>query len=129
MSIRSRSRPCARTLDRPITIMGLEPEEFVLIGIAAGVVMFLVDPVPAVLLGVGLAVFLKRVKSGKPDGYLYYLVYRSGLIRYLPASLRVPHLLKPPRPGRPRKIRLSAAPGEEEDDAERFYRHDRPYLD
>lgn len=128
MNTRSRARPCARTLDRPITILGCEPEEFVLIGVVAGAVMFLVDPVPAVVLGVGLAVFLNRLKAGKPPGHLFYLAYRHGLVRFFPAALRVPHLLRPPAPGRPRRIHLSAVPSEEEDDVERFYWHDRPHF-
>ncbi|MHC4605742.1 MAG: type IV conjugative transfer system protein TraL [Planctomycetota bacterium] len=128
MGMRSHARPCARTLDRPITILGMEPEELVLIGLAAGAVMFLVDPVPAVVLGVGLAFLLNRVKAGKPDGYLYYLVYRSGAVRYLPGALRAPHLVLPPRPGAVRRVRLSAFPGEEEEDVERFYWGKEPRL-
>lgn len=125
---RKGARSCARTLDRPITILGLEPEEFLLIGLAAGAVMFLVDPVPAVALGVGLAFALNRLKAGKPPGYLYGLLYRSGLARYLPRAVRAPHLLPPPAPGRARRIHLSAAPAREEDHVGRFYWNDIPRL-
>lgn len=120
MDSRNHRIPCARTLDRPITIWGMEPEELVFLGMASGAVMFLYDPVPAVLLGLVSAFGLQRIKAGKPDGFLFYLLYRSGWIRFFPPMFRVPHLVRPPAPGCPKRIYLSAAPGEE-DAVERFY--------
>jgi hypothetical protein len=104
-----KTRRCARTLDRPITILGVEPEEMVFIGVVAALVMFLVDPLPAVVFGVGSAITLSRLKSGKPAGYLFYILYKSGWLRFVPGALRSRHLLPPPYPFSVRKIRLSAA--------------------
>lgn len=121
MESRQGTRPCPRTLDAPITILGVEPGEFVLTGAAAAVVMFLVDPVPAVALGVGTAFLLHRLKAGKPPGHLFLLLYRCALIRLLPASLRVPHLLPPPPPWRRARIRLSPVSSDVPDRVVRFY--------
>ena len=86
-------KACPRTLDRPIVIFGLEPEDLVLVGLVAGVILFTVDPVPAVLTGALLGVGLSRLKAGKPPGYLYELLHRFNLIRFCPSLFRVPHLL------------------------------------
>ena len=115
-------KPCARTLDRPIVIFGLEPEELVLIGLVSGAILFLVDPVPAVIAGGTLWAGLSRIKAGKPPGHLFELLHRSGLLRWAPGFLRAPHLL---RPG-PRS--LDAFPGGNDDEI-REYRSDRPCLD
>jgi type IV secretory pathway TrbD component len=115
-------KACARTLDRPIVVFGLEPEELVLVGLAAGAILFLVDAVPAVLVGGGLWLGLARIKAGKPPGHLFELAYRSGLAAWGGALLRVPHVL-------PRRIRtLDAFPGGD-DAIEREYGGDRPRLD
>ncbi len=115
-------KPCARTLDRPIVIFGLEPEELVLIGLVAGAILFLIDAIPAVLAGGALWLALSRIKAGKPPGHLFELFHRSGLMRRAPGFLRAPHLLPP-------GLRhLDAFPGGN-DEAVREYRSDRPRLD
>ncbi len=103
-------------------IFGLEPEDLVLVGLVAGVIMFVVDAVPAVLAGGALWIGLSRLKAGKPPGHIYALLYRSGLLSWGPAFLRVPHLI---RRGIPR---LDAFP-EGETDAVAEYWSDRPRLD
>ncbi len=115
-------KPCARTLDRPIVIFGLEPEELVLVGLVAGAILFLVDAVPAVLSGGALWLGLSRVKAGKPPGHLFELLHRSGFLRRAPGFLRAPHLL------RSGLRHLDAFPGGN-DDAVREYWSDRPRLD
>lgn len=114
-------KPCPRTLDRPIVIFGLEPEEFVMVGVVSGAILFLVDAIPAVLAGAALWLGLARVKAGKPPGHLFELFYRSGLLRWLPASFRAPHLL-------PRRVRVLDAFEGVDDEQVREYWADRPRL-
>ena len=115
-------KACPRTLDRPIVVFGLEPEELVLVGLASGAVMFLIDPVPAVLVGAALWLGLSRIKAGKPPGHVYELLYRSGLLRIGPSFLKVPHLV-------PRRVKTLDAFDGGDDEAVREYRSDRPRLD
>ena len=115
-------KTCPRTLDRPIVLFGLEPEELVAVGLIAGAILFLIDAVPAVVTGGALWLGLSKAKAGKPPGHLYELLYRSGLLRWAPSFLRVPHLLR-------RDVRsLDAFPGGN-DDVVREYWSDRPRLD
>ena len=122
MSQSAYRRTCARTLDRPILIFGLEPEDLVGIGVAAIVVLFLVDG--AVAVGVGLAgwIVLLKLKAGKPPGYLYYLAHRAGLLDRLPAAWRAPQVL--PR----RCTHLSPFPGETDDELARDWWSARPFA-
>ena len=114
-------KACPRTLDRPIVLFGLEPEELVLVGFVAGTILFLIDPIPAVLSGALLWAGLARVKVGKPPGYLYELAYARGLLRWAPGFLKVPHLLPP-------KTRyLDAFPGGNDEDVLGYWL-DRPRL-
>ena len=113
-------KACARTLDRPILIFGLEPEDLMLVGIVAGAVLFLVDPVPAVILGAVMWILLVRVKSGRPPGYLFTLLYRIG---FCP---RVPNLVRPSKPWESREIWFTPFCGE--DRHSDYYWKDRPRL-
>ena len=114
-------RPCPRTLDRPIQVFGLEPEDLVGVGLAAIVLLFLADGIVAVGTGLSLWITLIRLKAGKPPGHLYALAYRHGLADLLPAALRAPQVL-------PRRVtRLSPFTGEEDDDlALAWWAHRRP---
>lgn len=105
-------KPCARTLDRPILVFGLEPEELVLVGAVSGAILFVWDAFPAIGAGALLWIGLARVKEGRPPGYLFSLLHRTGLLRFLP--LRVPHLVPPPLPGARRRVRLSPFGGNDE---------------
>lgn len=115
-------KPCPRTLDRPIVIFGLEPEELVLIGLVSGVILFVVDAVPAVLSGAVFWIGLSRIKAGKPPGHIFELAYRAGLLRWIPGSFRAPHLIR-------RSVRTLDAFEGGHDDAVREYWGDRPRLD
>jgi len=108
MSASAYRRPCARTLDRPIQVFGLEPED-------------LVDGAVAVGAGLGSWIALLRLKAGKPPGHLFGLAHRHGLVDLLPAALRAPQVL-------PRRVtRLSPFPGEEDDDlARQWWAHRSP---
>jgi type IV conjugative transfer system protein TraL len=114
-------RPCPRTLDRPIQIFGLEPEDLVGVGLVAIALLFLSDGIVAVGTGLSLWMTLIRLKAGKPPGHLYSLAYKHGLADLLPEALRAPHVL-------PRRVtRLSPFTGEEDDDLARaWWAHRRP---
>lgn len=117
-------RPCARTLDRPILIFGLEPEDLIFVGAVSGAILFFWDAFPALGAGAILWTGLARLKVGRPPGYLFYLLYRTGFLHLLP--IRVPHLVRPPYPGARRRIRLSAFGGNHE--LARSWWADRPLL-
>src|SRR5262245_41428417 len=115
-------KSCPRTLDRPIVIFGLEPEDLVLVGLVSGVILFAIDAIPAVLAGAVLWIGLSRVKAGKPPGYVYELFYRSGFLRWAPSFFKVPHLI---RRGR---CHLDAFPGGDDDVVVEYW-SDRPRMD
>jgi len=115
-------KSCPRTLDRPIVIFGLEPEDLVMVGLVSGVILFAVDAIPAVITGALLWVGLSRVKAGKPPGYVYELLYRSGALRWAPSFFKVPHLI------RRGTTHLDAFPGGD-DDLVAEYWSDRPRMD
>jgi len=109
-------RACPRTLDRPILIFGLEPEDLVAVGLIGGGLLFVTDPLIAVGAAFALWISLLKLKAGRPPGYLFELAYKAGALRVLPRSLR-PHIL-PPTLGlarRTRTLRLSVF-GDEHDD-------------
>jgi type IV secretory pathway TrbD component len=106
-------RACPRTLDRPILIFGLEPEDLVIVGLLGGGLLFVTDPLLAVGAGFSLWIALLKLKAGKPPGYLFTLAYKHGLVSVLPRSCSPPQLLPPPREGRP--VRLSAFGGDDDD--------------
>lgn len=114
-------KPCPRTLDRPIQVFGLEPEDLVAVGLVAIVLLFLADGLLAVGTGLVLWIVLIRLKAGKPPGHLFALAYRHGLADLLPAALLPPQVL-------PRNLtRLSPFTGEEDDDLARsWWAHRRP---
>ena len=115
-------KSCPRTLDRPIVIFGLEPEDLVMVGLVSGAILFAIDAIPAVLTGAVLWIGLSRVKAGKPPGYVYELLYRSGLLRWAPSFLKVPHLIR-------RGVNhLDAFPGGD-DEVVAEYWSDRPRMD
>jgi hypothetical protein len=124
------TRPCLRNLDRPIVALwGLEPVDlFAVVGVVA--VLMVLSNIGIALLGGLLACLgLKALKAGKPRGYVFYLFYRSGILRLSPESLRPPYLVIPPAPGS-RTLSFSAAPGPEDDLTEeaRYFRRGKEYL-
>ncbi|HLY11312.1 MAG TPA: hypothetical protein VKW04_18565 [Planctomycetota bacterium] len=124
------SRPCLRTLDKPIVALwGLEPVDlFAVVGVVA--VLMVLSNIGIGLVGGLLACLgLKALKAGKPRGYVFGLFYRSGLLRICPESLRPPYLVIPPGPGS-RTLRLSPAPGPDDDltPEGRYFRGRKEYL-
>jgi hypothetical protein len=119
-----------RNLDRPIVALwGLEPVDlFAVVGVVA--VLMVLSNIGIALLGGLLACLgLKALKAGKPRGYVFYLFYRSGVLRLSPESLRPPYLVIPPAPGS-RTLSFSPAPGPEDDLTEeaRYFRRGKEFL-
>jgi len=124
------ARPCLRNLDKPIVALwGLEPVD--LAGVLGGVaVLYLFTHIGVALVGGGIACLaLKALKAGKPRGYVFYLFYRSGILRAAPEGLRPPYLVLPPGPAR-RSLTFSAAPGREDDRSAEgeYFRGGRRYF-
>ena len=108
-------RPCLRNLDKPIVALwGLEPADLFAVIAVVGVLMVLTNIGIGVLGGLVACLGLKALKAGKPRGYVFYLFYRSGILRFSPVSLRPPYLVIPPAPGS-RRLSFSAAPGRKDD--------------
>jgi len=114
------AKACYRTLDRPLTILGVEPGDLVLVVLAALVVFLFVGQIAGILLGAALGALFRRVRRGKPPGYLFEVAYRHGLLRFLPSAFLVPHLVRPPLPWGEPVIRLSAFEGDID--------HERPEI-
>lgn len=109
-------RPCYRNLDRPIVALwGLEPSDLAAILASVGVLMALTNIGVGLVGGILVGVGFKTLKAGKPRGYVFYLFYRSGLLRFTPAALRPAFLVVPPPLFGDRLLRFSPAPGPEDD--------------
>jgi len=70
---------CPRNIDKPITLLGLEVEELAVISIWIGAVQAVFNMFIAVITAIGGIVILKRLKKGKPPGYIQHLFYKSGI--------------------------------------------------
>ena len=69
---------CPRTLDKPVLLFGLEPEDLGLLTLAGGIMSLFLGPmVPGVCAFIGWFL-LARFKKGKPAGYLLHRVYALG---------------------------------------------------
>ncbi|MBI2059262.1 MAG: type IV conjugative transfer system protein TraL [Nitrospirae bacterium] len=67
-------------IDKPITVLGLEPEEWAVLPATMGLVNLLTgSAVLAIVLSLASVVAIKRIKKGKPPGYLVHFLYRLGL--------------------------------------------------
>lgn len=124
------TRPCLRHLDKPIVAhWGLEPVDLFAIVAVVAIIMVVANIGIAVLGGLLACLGLKALKAGKPRGYVFYLFYRSGLLRLAPDALRPPYLVIPPSPGS-NHLSFSAAPGRGDDDTReaRYFRGGKEYL-
>lgn len=104
------AKRCYRTLDKPITVFGLEMEDLLGLVAAAGAVLFLVGPLPGVAAGLAGWAGLRALKAGKPPGYVAELLYRKGLFNLVPLLAPV-HLL-------PYRARIRFSPVRGGDDPE-----------
>ncbi|MBF0485814.1 MAG: hypothetical protein HQL16_04795 [Candidatus Omnitrophica bacterium] len=95
-------RPCSRTIDRPLLILGLEGEDVAVLMLLCGIPAVLFSPAIPVI---GLLIvwpLLAAFKRGKPEGYVLHFLYSLGM------SLRG---LLPPQT----KIRYSPYPRNKEE--------------
>lgn len=125
------ARRCYRHLDRPFVVfLGLGPADLVAILIAGTILMIAVNPVVGLFGAVGMGFGAKRLKEGKPRGHVFGLLYRMGLVAFLPPAARPPYLVKPPSLGGRGVLRLSAVPGPEDDESPeaRFWRGSRRFV-
>jgi len=124
-------RRCYRHLDRPFVVfLGLGPIDLFAILAGGAVLMILTNPVIGLLGGIALGMAVRHFKEGKPKGYVFYLLYRSGLIGLAPEALRPPWLVPPPPLGGERVLRFSAVPGEADDESAeaKFFRGPAKFL-
>ena len=82
-------RKCARTIDKPLLIFGLEPEDIGILALASGSMILFFDTFYAGIVFFGGWMFLRLLKRGKPQGYIVHLFYKYGL--------KVKGLVDPPR--------------------------------
>ncbi len=86
-----KDKVCPRNIDKPLTLLGLEITELAVISIAIGALQFMFGVLGILAVTVGMIIGLKRLKKGKPDGYLQHLAYRHGL--------RFPGIMPPVKDG------------------------------
>jgi hypothetical protein len=125
------ARRCYRHLDRPfVVLLGLGPADLFAILIGGGVLMVTTNPAAGLVGGLVLGAVLRKLKEGKPAGYVFGLLYRSGLVLFAPPGLRPPCLVRPPRFGEGPVVRFSGVPGPEDDETEeaRFFRGNRTFF-
>lgn len=124
-------RPCYRNLDRPfVVLLGLGPLDLFVILVGGAILMLVTNPFVGLVGGLLIGFGVKRLKEGKPRGYVFYLFYKTGLLAFAPEGLRPPYLVKPPPPGSPRVLRFSAVPGEADDQAPevRYFRGRKKFI-
>jgi len=124
------ARRCYRHLDRPfVVLLGLGPLDLFAILLGGGLLMAATNPAVGLVGGLLLGAGVRKLKEGKPPGYVFGLLYRSGLLLLAPPGLRPPCLVRPPRPGEGSVVRFSGVPGAEDDDTEeaRFFRGNRTF--
>ena len=81
-------RKCARTIDKPLLLFGLEPEDVGVLALASGGVILFFDTFYAGCVFFGGWIFLRLLKRGKPEGYIVHLFYNHGM--------RIKGLIGPP---------------------------------
>jgi len=72
-------KKCPRTIDKPLTFFGLEPEDVGILALLSGAVMLFSDTFYAGLIFFGGWIVLKVLKKGKPQGYVVHLLYSRGV--------------------------------------------------
>ena len=82
-------RKCPRTLDRPLLLFGLEPEDVGILTLVCGAAMLFFDTFYAGVAFFGGWVVLRLLKQNKPQGYLVHLFYKHGV--------RIKGLIEPPK--------------------------------
>ena len=70
-------KECPRNIDRPFTFWGLDTEEVVFLLIWMGIMQVLFDILVALSTTIVGAVAIKKIKEGKPRGYLMHYLYKK----------------------------------------------------
>ena len=110
-------RRCYRSLDETIVgIWGLEPLDLIVVVVGTTILSLVLGPL-GILAGAAFMVGLIWLKAGKPRGYVFYLLYRLGFVRFCPETLRPPNLIVPPLPVGQRVFRFSGSAGPEDDES------------
>jgi hypothetical protein len=78
---------CPTVLDAPVTIMGLEPEDFAIVAIAPLFLAFVLDAAASLLVALALGWAVTRAKRGRPPGAMLHALHGWELVR-LPGLLR-----------------------------------------
>ncbi|HXX92495.1 MAG TPA: hypothetical protein VEN81_02610, partial [Planctomycetota bacterium] len=73
-----------------MALWGLEPIDLFASIAVVGVLAVLTNIGIGLIGGVLACLGLKALKAGKPRGYVFYLFYRSGILRLAPEPLRSP---------------------------------------
>jgi hypothetical protein len=81
-------RKCCRTIDKPLLLFGLEPEDVGVLVLSSAAVILFFDTFYAGCLFFGGWIFLRLLKRGKPEGYIVHLFYGHGI--------RIKGLIDPP---------------------------------
>lgn len=78
-----------RTIDKPLLLFGLEPEDVGLLALAAGSMILFFGTFYAGAVFFGGWVILRLLKRGRPSGYIVHLFYKHGI--------RIKGLIDPPK--------------------------------
>ena len=71
---------CNRDIDKPILVLGMEPEDivFTIMLFGACVFIFAISSGMAILICLIFVFVLRKLKAGKPAGYLVHQLYKFG---------------------------------------------------
>lgn len=96
-----KQKSCPKSIDKPITVLGMEVEDVAVIMVILGVSQIIIGMVLALPLAIIAAFVVKQIKRGKPRGYLQHLLYHWG-VNY-PGTLPPPKKIKEYIPTKPIK--------------------------
>ena len=82
-------KKCPRTIDKPLLLFGLEPEDVGMLALTAGGTILFFDTFYSGCVFFGGWLVLRLIKKGKPEGYIVHLFYKHGV--------RMKGLIDPPQ--------------------------------
>ncbi|MEM4134428.1 MAG: type IV conjugative transfer system protein TraL [Candidatus Micrarchaeia archaeon] len=68
---------CPRNIDKPFQVLGLDVEEVVFLLIWTGIIQVIFDVLIALATTIALIIVIKKIKAGKPRGYLMHFLYKK----------------------------------------------------
>ncbi|MBI4245000.1 MAG: hypothetical protein HY606_12995 [Planctomycetes bacterium] len=87
-------KPCYRCIDKPISICGLEIDDLIVVLLVSGLIYFFCSGIAAVASGIVNFIALRKLKEGRPRGYLFFIVYRAGFFNLWPAFIRPSYIFQ-----------------------------------